>query len=165
MYAIRSYYAIKYWPAQERPREKLLRHGPERLSEAELLALILRSGDHASRRSALDQGRHLLSHFENLASLARACTSELCAFPGIGPAKAAEIQAVFELARRLASEELLPGATLQSAADVFRHLHARLLPLKKERFLVLMLDCKHRIVKELVISEGCLTSSIVHPLV
>jgi len=154
---------IKQWPTQERPREKLLRHGPERLSDAELLALILRTGDHASRRNALDQARLLLGHFESLARLSVACTQELCAFQGIGPAKAAELQAVFELARRLPCEDLLPGTPLLSATDVYRHLHPRLQTLKKERFLVLLLDCKHRVVREVVISEGSLTASIVHP--
>ncbi|PLY02964.1 MAG: hypothetical protein C0624_07285 [Desulfuromonas sp.] len=155
--------SIKYWPEQERPREKLLRHGPQHLSDAELLALILRNGSSASRTSALDQARLLLARFEGLPRLATANTTELCQQPGIGPAKAAEIQATFELARRLAAVDLHPGTQLRSAADVFYHLQPRLASLKKERFLVLLLDCKHRVLREVIISEGSLTASIVHP--
>jgi len=154
---------IKDWPENERPREKLLKHGSERLSDAELLALILRNGDSSGTCSALDQARKLLMRFESLERLSRAAAQELCALRGIGPAKAAELLAVFELARRLQSAELPPGAAFCSASDVYHHLHGRLRHLRKERFLVLMLDCKHRMLKETVISEGSLTASIVHP--
>jgi len=155
--------SIKDWPEQERPREKLLRHGPQNLSDAELLALILRNGSSVSGTSALDQARLLLARFEGLPRLATANSAELCQQPGIGPAKAAEIQATFELARRLAAIDLHPGTQLRSAADVFNHLQPRLATLKKERFLILLLDCKHRVMREVTISEGSLTASIVHP--
>lgn len=155
--------SIKHWPEQERPREKLLRHGPERLSDAELLALILRSGDSSGHCSALDQARLLLSRFNGLQYLATASDKELCEVRGIGPAKAAEVLATFELGRRLTTVDLHQGSALRSADDVFKHLRMRLQPLKKERFLVLLLDCKHRVQKEVVISEGSLTASLVHP--
>ncbi|PLX99935.1 MAG: hypothetical protein C0624_12945 [Desulfuromonas sp.] len=155
--------SIKHWPVQERPREKLLAHGPDRLSDAELIALILRNGSSSSRCTALDQARLLLENFESLTRLSEADTSELCQLKGIGPAKAAEIQAAFELGRRLMSIPLTSGAQLRSAADVFNHLHARLRPLKKERFMILLLDCKHRVLRDVTISEGSLTASIVHP--
>ena len=154
---------IKDWPAAERPREKLLQRGAAALSEAELLALILRTGDAASGTSALDQARGLLSSFGSLAELGRATTAELSRQRGIGPAKAAEIQAVFELARRFASTPLLPGDRFGSAAEVFRHFHQRLRDHKKELFLALLLDNKNRILREVQISEGSLTASIVHP--
>jgi len=155
--------SIKLWPEQERPREKLLRHGPGHLSDAELLALILRNGSSASQTSALDQARLLLDRFEGLPRLASANTGELCQLRGIGPAKAAEIQATFELARRLATIDLHPGTPLRSAEDVYHHLHPRLSNLRKERFLILLLDCKHRVIREVIVSEGSLTASIVHP--
>ncbi len=154
---------IKDWPEAERPREKLLQHGPERLSDAELLALVLRTGDAASAMSALDHARQLLARFGTLRRLATAGTAELCLLKGIGPAKAAEIQAVFEIARRFGAVSLPPGATFTSSADVFGHYHERLRDLKKERFLALLLDSKNRVIREVSISEGSLTASIVHP--
>jgi DNA repair protein RadC len=154
---------IKDWPVAERPREKLLARGPEGLSEAELLALILRTGDAASATSAVDQGRELLHRFGSLRGLARANAVELCRVKGIGPAKAAELQAVFELARRFAGEALSPGARFTSSEEVFRHYHERLRDRKKEVFLALLLDSKNRVLREVLVSEGSLTASIVHP--
>lgn len=154
---------IKDWPASERPREKLLARGAAALSEAELLALVLGNGDAASGTSALDQARLLLSNFHSLRELGRATTSELCRLKGIGPAKAAELQAVFELARRFADNSCAPGERFSSAQEVFHHYHERLRDRRKECFLALLLDNKHRIIREVQISEGSLTASIVHP--
>ena len=154
---------IKDWPAAERPREKLLARGPENLSEAELLALVLRTGDAASKTSAVDQARTLLARFGSLRALAGATIRELCALPGIGPAKAAEVQAVFELGRRLDGDTLAPGARFTCSDEVFRHYHDRLRDRKKELFLALLLDSKNRVLREVRVSEGSLTASIVHP--
>ncbi len=154
---------IKDWPSAERPREKLLKYGSTRLSDAELLALVLRTGDAASAMSALDHARVLIARFGSLRELARAATAELCEVKGIGPAKAAEIQAVFEIARRFGTEELAPGAQYVSPAEVFRHFHPRLCDHKKEAFIALLLDSKNRLIREVVVSEGSLTASIVHP--
>jgi DNA repair protein RadC len=154
---------IKDWPASERPREKLLARGAAALSEAELLALILGNGDAASGTSALDQARLLLGSFATLRELGRATTAELCRLKGIGPAKAAELQAVFELARRFAGNSCAPGERFETAQAVFHHYHERLRDRRKEHFLALLLDNKHRIIREVQISEGSLTASIVHP--
>ena len=154
---------IKDWPEEERPREKLLRSGAEGLSTAELLALVLRTGDAASGDSAIDQARLLLSRFATLRGMARATTAELCRTRGVGPAKAAELQAVFELARRFGSEVLRPGARYSCSTEVFRHYHERLRDHKKEVFLALLLDSKNRVLREVRISEGSLSASIVHP--
>ncbi|ABA87328.1 protein of unknown function DUF2466 [Syntrophotalea carbinolica DSM 2380] len=155
--------AIKDWPEDERPREKLLHRGAEALSDAELLALILRSGDAASGHSALDQGRLLIQQFDTLRQMATATTSELQAIKGIGPAKAAELQAVFELARRFGRNPLRPGDRYTSPQAVFAHFHERLRDHKRERFIALLLDSKNRLLREVGISEGSLTASIVHP--
>lgn len=154
---------IKDWPKGDRPREKLLQRGAEALSDAELLALILRTGDASSKTSAVDQGRLLLHQFSSLPQLARANTTELCSLNGIGPAKAAELQAVFELARRLSDHSLQPGATFTSADAVFQRYRNRFLNHNKEVFLALLLDAKNRLIKDIRISEGSLTASIVHP--
>jgi DNA repair protein RadC len=154
---------IKEWPEDERPREKLLQRGPEALSEAELLALVLRTGDASSRSSALDHARLLLQRFGSLRRLGTATISELCAIKGIGPAKAAELLAVFELARRFGRTPLRPGSRYSSPQEVFDHFHERLCDHRRERFIALLLDSKNRLLREVGISEGSLTASIVHP--
>jgi DNA repair protein RadC len=92
-----------------------------------------------------------------------AAVAELCDVPGIGPAKAAEILAVGELARRFAANPLTPGSRFTSSRQVFEHFHERLRDRKKEVFLTLMLDSKNRVLREIQISEGSLNASIVHP--
>jgi DNA repair protein RadC len=154
---------IKDWPAAERPREKLLARGAETLSDAELLALIIRNGDAGSGSSAVDLARGLLSRFSGLRQLASAGIAELCRQPGIGPAKAAEIQALFQIAKRFADQRLLPGQPYQCANDAFLHFHERLCDYRKEVFLALLLDSKNRLIREVQISEGSLNASIVHP--
>ncbi|PLX90097.1 MAG: hypothetical protein C0619_10020 [Desulfuromonas sp.] len=154
---------IKDWPADERPREKLLKRGAESLSDAELLALILRTGDAASATTAVDMARSLLTRFGSLRKLALAGTSELLVQPGIGPAKAAELQAVFQLARRFSDSCLQPGERYLSSGDALSHFHERLRDQRKEVFLALLLDSKNRLLREVRISEGSLNASIVHP--
>ncbi len=154
---------IKDWPAAERPREKLLAAGANTLSDAELLALVLRTGDAAAHISAVDQARRLLDGFGSLHKLAAANTAELCGYSGIGPAKAAELQAVFELARRFSAEAFKPGAQFNSADDVFTRYRNRFLHSNKEHFLALLLDAKHILIRDITISTGSLTASIVHP--
>ena len=95
---------IKEWPESDRPREKLLEHGPESLSPAELLAIILRTGEASTGQSALDHGRELMTLCENsFRMLADASTQELCTIKGIGPAKAAQIKAAI-----LGPSEMIP---------------------------------------------------------
>ena len=154
---------IKDWPADERPREKLLAAGAEKLTDAELLALIIRNGAASGKCSAVDLARGLLSRFGSLRQLATASIGELCEQSGIGPAKAAEIQALFEIARRFADRRLLPGQAYRSSRDAFLHFHERLCNYRKEVFLALLLDSKNRLLREVRISEGSLNASIVHP--
>jgi len=154
---------IKDWPVADRPREKLLCSGPATLSDSELLALILRSGHARNGMSALDLARRLLSRFGSLRTLAMASVAELCQLDGIGPAKAAEILAVGELARRFAAAPLPPGTRFTSSREVFAHFHERLRDRKKEVFISLLLDSKNRVLREIQVSEGSLNASIVHP--
>jgi len=154
---------IKNWPVGERPREKLLQRGAEALSNAELLALVLRTGEASSHSSALDHARMLLSRFTTLRKMAEATVTELCELKGIGPAKAAELMAVFEISRRFAASAMRPGEKFSSADEVFHHFHERLRDRKKEVFLTVLLDSKNRIIREIQVSEGSLSASIVHP--
>lgn len=104
--------AIKDWPEGERPRERMAAHGPQVLSDAELLAIILRTG--TSGQSALDLGRAALARFGGLSGLLAASTPDLAAIDGLGPAKRAQLQAVLELARRSLREEVRRDTVLSS---------------------------------------------------
>jgi DNA repair protein RadC len=155
---------IREWPESDRPREKLLDKGPQALSNTELLAILLRTGDASSGQSALDHGRELVRRFhDSFRALDEATIQDLCSIKGIGPAKAAQIKAALEIAKRYAQEEIKQGDQLHSSADVFNHYRERMGSLKKEEFYVLLLDAKNRKIKDVRISEGSLTASLVHP--
>ncbi|MBI3995612.1 MAG: DNA repair protein RadC [Nitrospirae bacterium] len=152
---------IKNWPEIERPRERLIRHGPEMLSDAQLLAILLRTGRQKS--SALEMAHHLLKQFGGLAALKQATVSELCSVSGVGPAKASQILASFELGRRSMAQPLNTGLRALSSRDIYHHYHPLLREMKKEVFNLLMFDGKNRLLKEMTISTGSLSLNIVHP--
>ena len=156
-------YPIKDWPEEDRPREKLLARGAEALSEAELLALLLRTGNASTGESAVDHARLLLKHFESLKGIDDASIRELRAIKGIGPAKSAGLKACMEIARRLRQKKWEVGDALRSSEDVFRHFADRLAKEKREIFYVVLLNNKNRKIREVKISEGSLTASLVHP--
>ncbi len=144
-----------------RPREKILASGPESLDDAELVALVLGSG--TRNNNVREIARRLLRRAGGLRRLALASAGEMMSFNGIGPARAARLQAVVALAGRLSEARLAPGDRIKCSRDVFDHFHFRLRDLKKEVFLILLLDSKHRMMREIRVSEGSLTASIVHP--
>lgn len=155
---------INEWPESDRPREKLLEKGAATLSNAELLAIILRVGDASTGQSALDYGRLLMNQFdESFRKLDEVSVTEICTIKGIGPAKAAQIKAAIEIGKRFAREEIKQGEAFRSSADVFHFYREQLGGLKKEEFHVLLLDAKNRKIKDVRVSEGSLTSSLVHP--
>ena len=156
--------SLRSRPASDWPREKLRAHGAATLSNAELLAILLRTGDASSGQSALDPGRALLSRCgDSFRALAEVSLTELCTVTGIGPAKAAQLLATFEMAKRFSQEEFRRGATFGSSVEVFNHYREHLGSLKKEVFYVVLLDAKNRKLKDVRVSEGSLTSSLVHP--
>ena len=104
--------AITDWPKAERPREKLLERGPQALSDAELLAIFLRTG--VAGKTAVDVARELLARFGGLRNLLAADRPALCAAPGLGAAKYAQLVAVLEMGRRHLGEALARGAALES---------------------------------------------------
>ncbi|HTS53481.1 MAG TPA: DNA repair protein RadC [Burkholderiales bacterium] len=153
--------AIHDWPEGERPREKLLSKGPAALSEAELLAIVLRTGVHG--KSAVDLGRELLQAYGSLSSLFSSNLERLLHVKGLGYAKAVQLQAVIELARRALEEELKPGVNLSSPKAVRDFLRLSLLSRDKEVFLGIFLDAQNRVVAVEELSSGTLTQTSVFP--
>ena len=152
--------SVKHWPEEERPRERLAAHGPAALSEAQLLAIIIRNG--RLGRTAVDLGRDLLDRFGSLGGIEQASLKEICEVKGIGPAKAAEIKAAIELGRRY-QKPSLAGASFCSSHDVASYYRPRMKDLKKETFRCALLDTKNKIIREEIVSIGTLSTSIVHP--
>jgi DNA repair protein RadC len=143
------------------PRERLDALGPAALSDAELLALLLRTG--GPGRAALALASDLLARHDGVTGLARSAPAELRQTAGVGPAKSAALLAALELGRRLATRRLRTGDAIRGPADVYRHFHARLRDTLQERFLVLLLDGRHRVLREVQASQGTLTASLIHP--
>jgi DNA repair protein RadC len=143
------------------PRERLDALGPGALSDSELLALLLRTG--GPGQSAQSLASELLTRHDGVAGLARTGAAELRQNAGVGPAKSASLLAALELGRRLATRRLRTGDAIRDPADVHRHFHARLRDAPHERFLVLLLDGRHRVLREVTASQGTLTASLVHP--
>jgi DNA repair protein RadC len=152
---------IAQWPETERPRERLLTHGPQILTNAQLLAILLRVGRHGS--SAVQVGIDILDRLGGVAGLAQCGVEELCAVPGVGEAKAAQLKAAIELGKRALAGPLTKGAKITSSRDLFAHYHPALRDLRHEVFKVVLLDAKHAIMRDTTVSEGSLTLSIVHP--
>ncbi|MCF6158650.1 MAG: JAB domain-containing protein [wastewater metagenome] len=152
---------IKQLPSHERPRERLIQKGDEHLTDAELLGIIIRDG--TSRYSAVDLAERLLSEYGDFRRLSIASIGELCKVKGIGPARAAQIKASLAIAKRFSTISIKPLQQFKCSTDIFHHFHERLRGQKQEIFLNILLDNKNRIIKELTISSGSLTSSIVHP--
>lgn len=143
------------------PRERLYAAGAAALAADELLALLLGTGARSVHVSEL--ARVLLARAGGLRGLAHRTLDEWIAERGVGPARAARLVAAFELARRLAQEPRPRGLAIRSGHDVVRILGGRLRDQSKESFVALLLDGKHRLVREEMVSQGSLTASIVHP--
>jgi DNA repair protein RadC len=154
--------AITDWPEDERPRERLLRDGAAALSDAELLAIFLRVG--VRGKSAVDLARDLLAAFAgNLARLCAASIDEISAVAGMGPAKAAQLQASIELARRSLKQEMRRCDALDSPAAVRDYLRLILAQRPHEVFMVLLLDAQNRLIASEELFRGSLTQTSVYP--
>ncbi len=152
--------AIRDWPRTERPREKLLEHGPRALSDAELLALLIGSGTRGC--SAVELARNLLGDFGSLRTLLAAERARWTR-KGIGPARYAAIQAAVELARRHLHEELRSGQPLTTPQATFRFLQAQLRDRPYEVFCCLHLDNRHRLIAFEELFRGTVDCAQVHP--
>jgi len=152
---------IASWPERERPREKLLAGGPQSLSDAELLAIFLRTG--VRGRSAVDLGRTLIDRFGSLSALFGADVAAFSAVPGIGTAKYAQLQAAFELARRALRETSAKGDALASPGAVRDYLRLTLENRAREAFVAVLLDAQNRVIAQEELFQGTLTQTSVYP--
>ncbi len=153
--------AINDWPELERPREKLLQKGAQSLSDAELLAIFLRSG--VPGKSAVDLARELLQRFAGLGGLFAASQLDFCAIGGLGPAKYAQLQAVLEMAQRALQEQIMRGDAMSSPQAVRDYLRLALQGRPHEVFVVLFLDAQNRVVASEELFRGTLTQTSVYP--
>ena len=153
--------AITDWPEAERPREKLLTFGPQALSDAELLAIFLRTG--CAGKSAVDLARDLLNKFNGLRPLLEADKSTFCQAHGLGDAKYSQLQAVLEMSRRHLAQSLQHRELFAGANDVKKYLLAKLRHCQREVFGVLFLDSQHRLIKYEELFQGTINSAHVYP--
>lgn len=153
--------AISHWPRAERPREKLIARGAQALSDAELLAIFLRSG--FAGCSAVELARQLLADFGSLRSVLVADAERFCARKGLGPAKFVQLQAALEIARRHLAEELGRGDCLTRPAQTMNYLRARLRDYDHEVFACLMLDNRNRVIALRELFRGTIDGASVYP--
>lgn len=153
--------AICDWPEDARPREKLLRHGAAVLTDAELVAVFLRTG--LPGKSAVDLGRELIERFGGLGGLCRADRKAACAAPGVGEAKYALLAAVLEMARRTLGESARAGDALASPDAVRDYLRLTLRNRDYEVFCCVFLDAQHRVIEIEELFRGTLTQTSVYP--
>jgi DNA repair protein RadC len=154
-------HTIRDWPLSERPREKLLARGPAALSDAELLAIFLRTG--VSGKTAVDLARELLGTFGGLRPLLEADQQQFCAHHGLGQAKFAQLQAVLEMSRRHMQEQLQREDSLENPDTTRRFLASRLRHLPHEVFACLFLDNRHRVIVFEELFRGTIDGASVHP--
>jgi len=153
--------AINDWPEDDRPREKLLAKGPGSLSDAELLAIFLRTG--TKGKSAVDLARALLAKFGSLAGLHGASREAFCSVPGLGSAKYAQLQAATELTRRALVAEMKSGINLSSPTAVRDFLRLSIQNRQVEVFVGLFLDAQNRVIAVEELFSGTLSQTSVFP--
>lgn len=152
---------LKTWPEGDRPREKLLAHGPTHLTDAELLAIFLRTG--IQGLNVVELSRQLLTEFGSLRDLMSASAARFCKVHGLGNAKYAQLQAAMEMARRVMDAPLRAGEPLTSPEHVRRYLKARLVTRTHEVFACLFLDTRHRVIAYEELFAGTLDGAAVYP--
>ena len=153
--------AITDWPRDERPREKLLLKGAEALTDAELLAIFLRTG--TPGKSAVDLARNLIAQHQGLAPLLSADRNSFCRNPGLGDAKFCQLQAVLEMGRRYLKERVSNRDLFQSADDTRAYIQSHLAGKPNEIFACLFLDTQHRLIEYRELFQGTIDSAQVHP--
>ena len=152
---------IKELPEEERPREKLLKHGAEQLSNSELIALVIGSG--SRQRTAVELSQDILTYFDGLKGLINSGVEEIKKLRGIGLAKASQLRAVIELGKRLYTAEKDIKKVIKKPGDIAGMIMPELRFLEQEVFGLVLLDIKNQVIATPRISKGGLSSSIVHP--
>lgn len=156
--------SIKYWAVDDRPREKLLLKGPAALSDSELLAILINTGN--ARRSAVELARDVLQLGQNkLSELGKLTVKDFCQIKGIGSAKAITISAALELGRRRDAAGFLDKAVVRSSADIAGHLRSLLKDHLHEVFAVVFLNQANKINHTEIISKGGITGTVADPRV
>lgn len=153
--------AITDWPSTERPREKLLQNGASVLTDAELLAIFLRTG--VAGKSAVDLARDLLKRFGSLRALLEADKTTFCQAHGLGVAKYSQLQAIVEMSRRHLASPLQRGDVLENPTAVRNYLSSELRAYPQEVFACLFLDNKHRVIKFEILFFGTINAASVYP--
>ena len=156
-----SYKQIKNWPKGERPRERLLKHGEQYLTDSELLAILLRTGTRGE--SAVDLARSILHKFGDFRGMIHTDTRSWREVKGIGDAKIAQIKAAIEIGKRLSSTESDGKIKIGKAGDVFNLLKTKLRGAKKEKFLVVLLNSKNYVIRTIEVADGSVSE--VRPLI
>lgn len=154
-------FTIKEMPEEMRPRERMLRNGPEALTDVELIAILLRSGTPTS--TSLELAAQLLARFEGIRGLMAAGIEELQEVKGVGPAKAIEVRAALELGRRVAASPAAERPVIRTPDDAAAVVMENFRHLDREHFGVLVLNTKHQVLAHDRVSVGTLNSSSVHP--
>jgi DNA repair protein RadC len=152
---------ISQWPSAEKPREKLVNRGANALSDAELLAILLRTGVAGS--TAVDLARQLLLDYGSIRGVLDADTNSFCSHKGLGLAKFVQLQAALEIARRHLSEDLEYGNCLTRSEQTRNYLRARLRDYKYEVFACLMLDNRNRVIAFRELFRGTIDGASVYP--
>ena len=152
---------ITEWPKDERPREKLMSHGGESLSDAELLAILIRTG--SGNITAVDLAKRLLKDFQTLENLAYRSLQDFKQYHGLGDAKSITLLAAFELGRRAASHRRSEKLQIRSPEDVVKRFQPLMRDLRQEMFKVLLLDSANHLIRDVEVTSGILNSSLVHP--
>ena len=157
---------IKSWPRNERPRERLLAEGPERLTDADLLAIILRVGlgtfkEGVPGKNAYESALSILRDFKGLRGLDRARIHDLLKVPGLGPAKVAQIKAAFELGKRVCAGKLT-APSFESSKAVADHFRPRFIGIRQEIVIALFLNGQNQLLGEKDITEGTPTQATVY---
>ncbi len=154
-------YTVKELPESERPREKLVKYGAEKLSNSELLALIIRTGN--KERTAIELSRDILKKFGGLNSLINLSIEEIKKVKGVGIAKSTQLKALIEISKRIFSSSAESRVEVKTLEDVVNLVGPQLQFARQEIFKVILLDVKSQVISIPQISKGGLTSSIVHP--
>jgi DNA repair protein RadC len=154
--------SIKHWSDADKPREKMLLKGKDSLSDAELIAILIGSGNR--KESAVELSRRILrSASDNLAELSRLSVNDLMKFQGIGDAKAITIVAALELGKRRRSAEIIQRKSIRSSKEAFESVYALASDLSYEKFWIILLDQAQQILRIVEISEGGITGTVADP--